>query len=140
MSRYRLAVRIRFPGPRFLDSGPLGVPERPRIDPGGVDRPLRPTKSTQHRSKRPLDRPKSTEDRPKRPPRDDSGRFSSDLGSIWVAISRIFDAARRLAARRADLEFVSPCAHGLRCALCAHDSKINRKSLREAFPSEPCEE
>ena len=71
--------------------------ERPRIDPSCLDWPPRPTKSTQHRSKRPLDRPKSTEDRPKRPPRDDSGRFSSDLGSVWVMIFEVF---RRCASTR----------------------------------------
>ena len=67
-----------------------------------------------------------------------------DFRAIWGRFGwrfpSFFDAARRLDPPRADLEYTPPCASGLRCALCAHDAKINRKSLREAFPSEPCEE
>ena len=72
--------------------------ERPRIDPSCLDWPPRPTKSTQHRSKRPLDRPKSTEDRPKRPPRDDSGRRSAT--QLSKEVTHAIDARPTSSGRR----------------------------------------
>ena len=65
--------------------------------------------------------------------------FFDRFSEFFNRFSKFFEAAGRLASTGAEPCFVWPGPHGLRCALCAHDSKINRKSFREAFPSEPCE-
>ncbi len=136
--------RVPFSGPRGglgpnprADQGASSDPGSTQVaSPGLLDRLSRPNIARKGRS--------TDQSRPKIARRGLRETILDDFQLIWgrfgCRFSRCFDAARRLAPPRADLEYTPPCASGLRCALCAHDAKINRKSLREAFPSEPCEE